>query len=179
MKWKTLESKIGFSDKWLTYRIDTCQMPNGKIVAPYYVLEYPDWAAALALTEDKEVILVRQYRHGYGKTVLELPGGIIEPQEDIEEAIRRELQEETGYVFDEVVNTSVVAPNPSNQSNLFHGFLALGGKKVSAPNLDNTEDIQVELCSLDQFQAMLDNNELIQAMHVSAAYYALKALKRL
>lgn len=179
MKWKTLESKIGFSDKWLTYRIDKCQMPDGTIVSPYYVLEYADWAAALAITEDREVILVRQYRHGYGQTVLELPGGIIDPKEDPFTAIQRELLEETGYSFDRFIKTAVLAPNPSNQSNLFHAFVALGGKKVAQPKLDQTEDIELHTLPLEEFQKLLEDNGLIQAMHVSTAFYGLKVLNTL
>ena len=177
MDWKTLASKIGFEDRWLKYRVDTCEMPDGTIIDPYYVLEYPDWAAALALTEDRQVILVKIYRHGLGKTVLEIPGGALDENgESPESAIRRELLEETGYAFEKIIKTAVVSPNPSNHSNLFHAFLAVGGKKIQEQELDEEEEIEVVLVSLPEFEQMLKNNELIQAMHVTAAYYGLQNL---
>jgi 8-oxo-dGTP pyrophosphatase MutT (NUDIX family) len=179
MDWKVLASKIGFSDRWFRYRIDTCQMPNGTIIDPYYVLEYTDWCAALALTEDMQVIMVKLYRHGLGKTIIEIPGGAMEKDEnDPDATIRRELLEETGYAFDEIIKTAVVSPNPSNHSNLFHAYLALGGKKVKEQELDQGEEIETLLFSLKEFKAFLDRNELLQAMHVSACYYGLRELEK-
>ena len=180
MRWKTLASRIGFSDQWLKYRIDTCQMPDGTIIDPYYVLEYPDWTAALALTEKQEVILIKIFRQGIGKTILELPGGSMDKGEyDAAETIRRELLEETGYQFDKIIKTAVVSPNPSNQSNSFHAFLAMGGKKVSEQKLDKGEEIEIVLTSLDEFRKILGENKLPQAMHVAAAYYGLEELGKL
>ena len=69
--WILLNSKYVVKDKWITVRADTCQMPNGTIVEPYYVLEYPTWVNVVALTKNQEVILVKQYRHGLKQTVLE------------------------------------------------------------------------------------------------------------
>jgi ADP-ribose pyrophosphatase len=75
-------------------------MPDGRIVEQYYVLEYPNWANAVALTEDNKIIMVRQYRHAANIVSLEIPGGVIEDGEDPETGMRRELLEETGYEFD-------------------------------------------------------------------------------
>ena len=72
----------------------------------------------------------------------------------------------------------MVSPNPSNHSNLFHAFLAIGGKKIQEQELDEEEEIEVVLVSLPEFEQMLKNNELIQAMHVTAAYYGLQNLSK-
>ncbi len=100
LKWKTLKSEYLFKDLWFTVRKDTCERPDGKIITPYYVYEFPTWVTALALTEDGKVILERQYRQGLGETHLELPGGCVDDTDaNYEEAIARELLEETGYTF--------------------------------------------------------------------------------
>ena len=62
-------SEYLIQDQGLSLRTDTCQLPNGRIVAPYYVLEYPPWVNIVALTQDHQVVLVRQYRHGIQQTV--------------------------------------------------------------------------------------------------------------
>jgi ADP-ribose pyrophosphatase len=99
LNWKTCSSTYIHKGPWATLRSDKCEMPDGRIVEQYYVLEYPNWANAVALTEDNKILMVRQYRHAAGIVSLEIPGGVIEDGENPEEGMRRELLEETGYQF--------------------------------------------------------------------------------
>ena len=82
MDWKTISSDYLFKDMWFTVRRDTCERPDGKIVTPYYVYEFPDWVCALAFTKDGRVVLERQYRHGIGETAFELPGGCVDKEDN-------------------------------------------------------------------------------------------------
>lgn len=75
--WEVLESKYIVKDEWLTLRAGRCQMPNGRLVEPYYVFKFPEWGNIVALTNNDEVVLVRQYRYGIQKTGLELPCGAV------------------------------------------------------------------------------------------------------
>src|SRR6476620_5266589 len=100
MEWKVLESEYLFNDEpWLTIRREKCELPNGKIMPAYYIIEYPTWVSVLALTKDNKAVFVKQYRHGLGVISTELPGGVVEPGETPEQGAVRELKEETGYVF--------------------------------------------------------------------------------
>ena len=56
--WQLLKSEYIVQDRWLSLRADTCQLPNGRIVAPYYILEYPTWVNVVALTKNHHVVLV-------------------------------------------------------------------------------------------------------------------------
>src|SRR5256886_1342320 len=137
MKWKLVSSEYLFNDTWLRARKDTCIKPDGSIVTPYYVIEYPTWATAVAITENNEVILVKQYRHALGQTCIEIPGGCVDDTDkDFDAAIRRELLEETGYEFREIAYLGYTSPNPSTNSNLMHMFLLTGGTKVQEQTLD-------------------------------------------
>jgi ADP-ribose pyrophosphatase len=91
LKWTTCSSKYIHKGPWATLRSDKCEMPDGRIVEQYYVLEYPNWANAVALTEDNKIIMVRQYRHAANIVSLEIPGGVIEDGEDPETGMLREL----------------------------------------------------------------------------------------
>src|SRR6201996_7621465 len=102
LSWKTCSSTYLHKGPWATLRSDKCEMPDGRIVDTYYVLEYPNWVNAVAITEEGKVLMVRQYRHAAGIVSLEIPGGVIDGDEAPEAAMRRELLEETGYQFDKM-----------------------------------------------------------------------------
>ena len=157
-------------------RMDKCELPNGKKHSSYYILEYPDWATGFALTEDNKVVLVRQYRHGLGVISTELPGGVIDKGEDPATAIKRELKEETGYEFESIEHIGKVAPNPATSNNYMHMFLARGGKKISKQNLDETEDLEVMVLSIEELKDLVRQNKIVQSLHITCIFYALERL---
>ena len=180
MKWKILSSEYLFNDLWFKVRKDICEAPSGKIINPYYVYEFPEWATAVALTEDNKVIMVRQYRHSIGEVIVELPGGCVDDTDkDFQTAIARELLEETGYTFSSYESLGKISPNPSTNTNWMHMFLAKGGKKVSVQKLDHNEEIIVELYSIDEIKKMVRENKIIQSMHVTCILYALEKIGEL
>jgi 8-oxo-dGTP pyrophosphatase MutT (NUDIX family) len=167
--WKILESHYIHK----IVRIDKCELPNG-MTLDGFVLEYGDWATILAVTKQQQVVLVRQYRHGAQKVMLELPGGAMDARDESPlQAARRELLEETGYDSEHFIQIGCVSPNPANQTNLIYSFLALDVEKVSGQNLDDTEDIEVELTPLDEVIRMAKGGELFQSMQVSTVFFAL------
>ncbi len=173
--WKILESHHLLKN----VRIDKCELPNGKIIDGF-VLEYGDWVNILALTKKHEVVLVRQYRHGARKVILELPGGAMDVEDDSPmQAARRELLEETGYASDTFIQIGCVSPNPANQTNLIYSFLALDVEKVGSQDLDATEEIEVVHKPLDDVITMSKNGELFQSMQVSAVFFALAYWNRI
>lgn len=176
MEWKILESKQLFSEPWFTVRKDVCELPNGKKHFAYYILEYPSWASAFALTEDNKVVLIRQYRHGLGVISTELPGGVVDQGEEPIDAVRRELIEETGYEFETIEFMGKLAPNPATSNNYMHMFLAKGGRKVAEQSLDETEDVEVLIYTLDEVKQMLRENKIVQALHSATIFYALEKL---
>lgn len=177
LRWKTLSSKYLFTDNWLTLRADTCETPQGKLVTPYYVYEFPDWVMAVALTKDGKFILERQYRHALGVTSTELPGGCVDPADaSLEAALRRELLEETGYVFESVECLAKVCANPATNSNWAHLYLATGGVLVQEQSLDHGEEIEICLYSFDELKKLLAENGVVQSMHMAAVFYAFQRL---
>lgn len=173
LHWETLSSEYLVRAPWAVLRKDVCRMPNGHIVPEYYVLEYPNWVNMVALTTDNQFILVKQYRHGVKRDVLEIPGGVIDPGEDAPTAAVRELLEETGYRFDTVEEISTLFPNPATSTNITTTYLLTGGVRVQEQNLDDQEEIDVILVSPTELKQLLLGNQFGQALHTAALFYAL------
>lgn len=176
-KWKTLACEYLFRRPWLTARRDTVELPDGRINAEYYILEYPDWVNVIAITEAGEFVMVEQYRHGLGDVFTELVAGVIEKGEDPLEAAKRELLEETGYAADEWSLNMVISQNTSTTTNLTYSYIAKGAKKVSSQHLDATEDISVRILPEAEILRMLKSDEIKQSLMAAPLwkYFALKA----
>jgi ADP-ribose pyrophosphatase len=145
----------------------------------YFILEYPEWVTAFALTKEGKVVFVKQYRHGLGVISIETPGGVVDEGENLEKAIARELREETGYLFESFENLGKISANPATTSNYMHMFLARGGEKVGEQSLDETEDVEVVLYSIDEVKQLLRKRKIVQALHTACIFYALERLKEL
>jgi ADP-ribose pyrophosphatase len=180
MNWKILSSEYLFSDLWFKVRKDRCQTPEGKIVDPYYVYEFPTWVTAVAITEEGKIILERQYRHALEEVCIEIPGGCVDDTDaSLEDAIRRELLEETGYTFSSFEYLGKVSANPSTNNNLMHMFLAKGGKKTASQELDHNEEIEINLVTVEELKQLIRENKIVQSMHVTCMLYALERLGEL
>ena len=167
MKWKVISTEYLIQRPWLNVRRDKVQLPAGNVYDEYYVLHYPTWINVIAITEDGEFLLERQYRHAIGQVSTEICAGCAEAGEYPLTAAKRELQEETGYAGGEWTELLVSAPNSSSMDNYCYSYLAEGVRRVSEQNLDATEDIHVFKCSKDELYTMLCNGEFKQALMIA------------
>jgi len=180
LKWTIRESKQLLKDKWIDVRSDSCIKPDGTVVEPFYVYGFPDYACAVAVTKDGKVILERMYRHGLNMVTIELPGGCVDKTDaTLEDAIARELLEETGYRFDKIEYLGNISPNPTTNTNLMRMFLATGGEFDPDQKLDTDEGVEVFLVTMDELVAMVKEQQFIQSMQLSCLFFALQKLGRI
>lgn len=165
--WKILES----SYLRPRFRVDQCELPNGKPLEAV-VFEFRSWANILAVTKNHEAVLIKQYRHGVQDILWEIPGGVVEDDEDPAAGVKRELLEETGYAASNVVQVGKFYPNPALQTNTMYGFLALDVERTGEQHLDDGEQIEVHLVPLEEVLAMAKRGEFSHALQVAVLFYA-------
>lgn len=176
MDWKIVSSSYVFKDQWFQARADKCIMPDGRIMEPYYVLEMPSWTNMVIITKDEKIVLVRQYRHAKGSTTLELPGGILEPNESPEASAIREMREETGYVSTEIEFLYKVSPNPALHNNTAYFFLARNAEKLAETSFDDFEDLRIETYTKEELKQLLISGGLQHGVQLGAIYQAMLRL---
>lgn len=125
----------------------------------------------MAITEEREVILIRQYRYPINEVLLELPGGFVDAGEQPQQGIQRELIEETGYSFSSFHYLGLTAANPGVLNNYTHMFVALGGKLMHKQELDSNEEIELILTPLADVKGMVERHEIRQSMHALCLLY--------
>jgi ADP-ribose pyrophosphatase len=180
LRWKKISSEYISQHMWGTVRKDVCETSEGKIIDPYFVYEFPTWVTAVAITEGGKFVMERQYRYALDTICYEIPGGCVDDTDgSLEEAISRELLEETGYRFCNYEYLGKTSSNPSTNNNWMHMFLATGGRFEKEQQLDHNEEIEVYLFSLEEVKKLLSENQIIQSMHVTTLYYALSKMKAL
>lgn len=135
----------------------------------FYLLEAVDWVNIVPVTEKDEVVLIELYRHGIEAPSLEIPGGMIDPEDaSPAEAAAREMEEETGYRAARIEPLGVVHPNPAIQANRCFTFLARGARLEGPPRPDETEDIRVVLYPRAQIPELLVSGRISHALVVAA-----------
>ncbi|MDY6938775.1 MAG: NUDIX hydrolase [Cyanobacteriota bacterium] len=177
-KWQLLESHPVLTHRWCQVRRDEVQLPNGEIVDDFFVNVRPDIALVLAMTGNDEIIFVRQYRHGVGEILLELPaGGFDRTQEEAQVAAARELTEETGYVAPELIKLATFYDNPVKDTNQIHLFLARDVVLEKEQQLDRTEEIEVVLVPVSEVRNKISSGEICVSGTVSALFLGLSYLE--
>ena len=159
---KTLTREYRFHGRIIHLRTDTVELPNGNTSARE-VVEHPGGVCVAALTDNNELLFVRQYRYPYEEVVLELPAGKRDrANEDPLECGKRELLEETGVVATEYRSLGRIYPTPGFCNEVIHLFLAKG-LSFGEAQPDEGEFVQIERIPLDTAVAMVMNNEIPDA----------------
>jgi 8-oxo-dGTP pyrophosphatase MutT (NUDIX family) len=156
-------------DRWIDLRVQTCETANGARIADFYVLHYPEFVNALAVTPAGDLVRTRQWRQGARTVSLEFAGGGADPNERPLQAATRELLEETGYAGATGELLSVVWVDPVRQTNRVHTFLFTAARLVQPPLMDPAETLEVVELSPTAVHAALRSGELAHPLHVVSA----------
>ena len=156
-----LEQTYRYKGKIINLRVDQARLPNGR-TASREVVEHPGGVCIAALTEQNELLFVRQFRYPYGEVLLELPAGKLDAGEDPLEAGKRELKEETGAAARDYTDLGKLYPSPGYCGEVIHMYMATG-LSYGEMNPDEDEFLEVEKIPLKKAAQMVLDNEIRDA----------------
>jgi 8-oxo-dGTP pyrophosphatase MutT (NUDIX family) len=163
--WEQLSSETLAHYKVFHVRKARRRSPRTGAEIGFFLLDTPDWVNVLPITDDGQVVMVRQYRHGCERVTLEIPGGLIDAHEtDPAAAAARELREETGFEATRIERLGVMNPNPSMMSNRCYAYLATGCRRIGELKMDPGEDIEVVTTPLAELDARIARGEIEHAI---------------
>ncbi len=159
LKEETIESRVVWKGKAFSFKSDKIRLPNGKIVQKDMVF-YPEAVAVVPFIDSQNIILVRQFRYPVGKELYEIPAGKLDsPDEDINGAAERELQEEIGYYAEKLSYLISYYSAPGYSSEKLHIFKA-ENLKESPLKPDEDEFIEKEVVPLQKVYEMINSGKI-------------------
>ncbi|WP_455580866.1 NUDIX domain-containing protein [Dysosmobacter sp.] len=167
---KNLSREERYSGPLFTVHTDRVLLPNGN-TSFREVVEHVDGVAVLPLDERNNVLTVTQYRYVFGRTLLEIPAGKLDPGEDPVSGALRELKEETGAVPDTFLPLGHIIPAPGCYSEILHLFLARG-LHMEEQHLDPDEFLNVERIPFDEMVHRCMSGEIEDAKTIAAVLKA-------
>jgi ADP-ribose pyrophosphatase len=167
--WFIENSEPGPDLKLFEARFDFVKNPRNGITEKKIILSGGNAVNVIALTSANEIVLVRQYRFGTASYTLELPGGLVDPDESLIKAAERELEEETGYTSGEkLIPLGKIGQNPVFMDSYVHHFLALDVKLTKQQTLDDGENIEVILMPIEELKFRWQKGEIEHPHSVNA-----------
>lgn len=163
---KTIASQTLYEGKIVTLKVDDVVLPDGE-QAKREIITHPGAVAMIAVTKEDRLILVRQFRKALEKTILEIPAGKIEANEDHVIAAKRELEEETGYRASDVKPLFSFYTSPGFANELLHLFWA-EGLHNGEMDLDQDEFVELVEYSLEECLDAINRGEICDAKTVLA-----------
>jgi 8-oxo-dGTP pyrophosphatase MutT (NUDIX family) len=168
--WKTIETNNILKAHVFRYLQVKRESPTTNQVGEFDIVQCSNWVNVMAITPEKKIILIKQFRHGTNNYTIEIPGGAVNHNEDPLIGAQRELEEETGYTSTNWKLLGKVDVNPAFMTNACVTYLALDAVKTKEQNLDPFEEIDVFLQDLKDIPGMVASGEITHSLVITAFY---------
>ena len=167
-RWKVRETEVVYSTPIFDLHRRRAAHPH-RGERDFYVLDAPHWVNIIPLTGEGEVVMVKQFRHGIRGFTLEIPGGMVDPEDESpRHAARREMVEETGYDSRRIAFIGRVHPNPAIEANYCYTVLARGVRQVGKPHHDGAEETDVVMVPLGEIPRLIASEKITHALVIAA-----------
>jgi len=170
--WERVSSSPVGDFRIFTIRSDRKISPRTLEEHEFYVIDSVNWVNVIALTPDRQLVMVEQYRHGSNTVELEIPGGMMDASDVSPEATgARELREETGYEGRNARLLGSIYPNPAIMSNVCFTVLIEQCHPLHPVMLDHGEDVMTRLVPAAQIPELVAAGQIRHSLVVVALYY--------
>lgn len=168
---KTVKTEPIFQGRVISLQVDTVELPNGK-TSTRELIKHPGAVAVIALTADKKLVMVEQYRKALERTLIEIPAGKLEPGEEPEKTAIRELEEETGYTCEKMEHVISFYTSPGFADEIVHVFLAKKLRKLDTKKeLDEDEFVELLEVTLEEAEQLIEGRRIYDAKTVFAVQF--------
>ncbi|EMA6341446.1 NUDIX hydrolase [Bacillus cytotoxicus] len=168
---RTVATEPVFDGKVIKVRVDEVVLPNGEM-SKREIVNHPGAVAIIAITDEGKIVLVEQYRKALEKDIVEIPAGKLEPGEKPEVTAVRELEEETGYVCDEMEFITSFYTSPGFADEILYVYKATGLKrKENKAALDEDEFVELMEVSLEEAISFVKSQRIHDAKTMFAVQY--------
>ena len=176
---KVLKREKKYQGRIIDLTVDEIQYNSGN-ASIREVVEHPGGAVVLCMGEQKEIVLIKQYRHPFGREVIELPAGKLEKNEDPLQCAQRELQEETGFAARNWRKLTSIMTTPGFCNEVLHIYLATDTyKSEKGQALEEGETtLHVFRVPADQAIEMIKNGEIVDAKTIIGILMGINELKQ-
>lgn len=174
-KWKVLKSEDVSLDQWMPIKKDTVYIPDKDVTTEYFTVTIEDVGLIIPVLKSGHIMFVRQYKHGSGKFMIELPGGYKQKGKDIKETVKAELNEECGIKIDleQIHELGSWYASPSKLTNRINIFYALDLEINDVQTFDDNESIElIKLSPKHSIEYILDGR--IEAADTIASLFLFK-----
>ena len=170
--WKTISSKLIGDFRIFKLRSDVKVSPRTGKEHDFFVLDSGNWVNVIAVTPDRQLVMVEQYRHGSNTVELEIPGGMMDAGEtDPVATAVRELREETGYAGEHARLLGKIHSNPAILSNVTYTVLIENCRLQHGVEFDSGEDISTSLVPVAEIPKFVADEKIGHPLVIVALYY--------